>query len=133
MMKIPERGLLLLAFIFSLVGFLGEASCGGAGRSDILFLELLHVHGQRFATRWILEAIGCRLDCYVDLAASRLSRVQLEAARLPRRFEGVKRVCHIGSSEFSGDRRMPVPVLRMSGFHHAVFILERDAMPLPLV
>ena len=70
MMKIPRRGLLLLAFIFSLVGFLGEAVPAEALASRTSCFQNYYRclnDAAQLDNWWRRSAAG--MDCYIDLAS----------------------------------------------------------------
>jgi hypothetical protein len=67
-MRIPRRGLLLLAFSFSLVGFLGEAVPAEALPSRTSCFQGYYYcmdDASQLDTFWRRAAAG--MDCYVDL------------------------------------------------------------------
>jgi hypothetical protein len=69
-MKIPRRGLLLLAFVFSLVGVLGEAVPAEALYSRTSCFQNYYGcmnDASQLDTFWRRAAAG--MDCYLDLAA----------------------------------------------------------------
>ncbi len=70
MMKICRRGLLLLAFIFSLVGFLGEAVPAEALASRTSCFSNYYRcmnNASELDGFWRRSAAG--MDCYIDLAS----------------------------------------------------------------
>jgi len=70
MMKFPRRSLLLLAFVFSLVGFLGEAVPAEALASRTSCFSDYYTcmnNASELDGFWRRAAAG--MDCYVDLAA----------------------------------------------------------------
>jgi hypothetical protein len=66
-MKIPRRGLLLLVFCFSLVGFLGEATPAEARSGCFQTYYDCMNDASQLDNFWRRAAAG--LDCYVDLAS----------------------------------------------------------------
>jgi hypothetical protein len=69
-MKIPRRGLLLLAFIVSVVGFLGEALPAEALPSRSSCASVYYTcmdNASQLDAFWRRSAAGW--NCYVDLAA----------------------------------------------------------------